>query len=254
MSDPFQTDPSEQITEVKFEELVGEGKRYRDPDAVAKAVAEKDRFIEQLKREAAEARQSAVQANEALAKRQNEAEFLDRMERLARGNSLEPQNPSEAPGVAPTAVTPEDIEKIIEEREAKRTREANLSMALSKLQETFGDDYKRHVQKQALALGMTTAQLTDMAGSSPQAFLRLVGAEGQRQTNQNDVFSPPPRTQVITQSAQQGQVKDYRYFSKLRQEKGEGWYFSLPVQKEVWEQAKTLGGDPVSKTGFWQGT
>jgi hypothetical protein len=81
-----------------------------------------------------------------------------------------------------------------------------------------------------------------------------VGADGSNQplVNPNDAFNPPPRSSLQSSITPSGNVKDYSYFSRLRQEKGEGWYFSLPVQQEIWEQAKRQGGDPVSKTGFYK--
>jgi hypothetical protein len=231
-------DPTETVTETKFEDLVGEGKKYRDNDAVAKAIAEKDRFIERLKAEAAEAREAAL-------KRANEKEFLDRLETLSRGKSPEPGNQPPTEGTQTTAVTPETIEQMLEAREAKKAREANLNTAISKLQETFGDDYKRHVQRQAQSLNTTTTELTELASKSPAAFLRLMGVDGQQ--NKSDAFSPPPRSSVSVQPGSVSNVKDYNYYAKLRQEKGESWYFSLPVQKEIWEQSKALGDSFLPK-------
>jgi hypothetical protein len=241
--DPFETDPSETPNvEVKFEDLVGEGKKYKDPEAAAKAIVEKDRFIERLKQEAAEAREAAQ-------KRINEEEFLTKLEALSRGKSPDAGNQPPADGTQTAAVTPEAVEEIINKREAARKRQANIEAVTSKLQETFGDDYKRHVQKQAQALGTTTAELTELAAKSPQAFLRLVGAEQAQRSD--DAFSPPPRSS-LSPPPSSGTTKNYSYYQRQRVEKGEGWYFSLPVQKEIWEQAKALGGDPESRTGFFK--
>lgn len=231
MPDPFELDPTETPT-IKFEDLVGEGKKYRDQDAVAHAIAEKDRFIERLKQENAEAREAAQ-------KRANEEEFLTRMETLSRGKSPETRDPPSTEGTQTTAITPETIEQMLEAREAKKARETNLSTSLQKLQETFGDDYKRHVQKQAQSLNTTTAELTELASKSPAAFLRLMGIGEQTKA---DAFSAPPRSSMTVQPGTvNSNTKDYAYYAKQRLEKGEGWYFSLPVQKEIWEQAKALG-------------
>lgn len=249
MSDAFQDDNSEIVP--KFEDLVGEGKRYRDNEAVAKTIVEKDAYIKRLEAEAAEAREAAKTASEALSKRTNEADFLDRLEALSRGTQpdADPQGGREV--AQPAAVKLEDIEDLIEKREAAKNRKANLDVAVVKLQEAFGDDYKRHVQKQALALGMTTAQLTEMAGTSPQAFLRLVGVE-QRHTDVIDASPPRSSIQAPLMTQNPGSEKTYSYYSKLRREKGETWYFSLPVQKEIWENAKRLGGTPEDRTGFYK--
>lgn len=234
MSDAFETNEPLDTPEVKFDDLVGEGRKYRDQDAVAKALTEKDRFIAQLQRENAEAR-------EAIQKRINEQSFNDRLERLNARSPDEQQDPPapqqgrEAPAVT---VTPETIDKLLDEREAKKKAEANLEVAVHRLKELYGDDYKRHVAKQAQGLGITTADLTALASRSPDAFFRAIGVEANQR--QVDAFSAPPRPSV-TAPATAGSQKNYQYYSKLRQEKGEAWYFTPQVQNEIWNAVKTLG-------------
>lgn len=225
--DPFATNEPVLDPEKNYlEDLVGDDKKYKTPEDLAKAAVHKDLFIEQLKRENAEAR-------EALAKRINEEEFLKKLEQVARPKSPEPQDPPVTPRDEPvaSAITPDKIEEILDQREAKRTREANLSSVTSRLQELYGDDYRSRVQSQAKALGVGTDFLTDVASKNPQAFYRLLGLDQKRE----DSFSPPPRPSLQTSTGPNtAGRKDYNYFKKLRQEKGDGWYFSLPVQQEIW--------------------
>lgn len=210
-------------------ELVGEDKKYKTPEELAKAAIHKDNFIEQLKRENAEMR-------DAIAKRSNEEEFLKKLEQVARPKSPESQDPPvERRDEQVSAIKPEDIERIIEEREVKRQREANLKVVSERLQELYGADYRSRVQSQAKALGVGTDFLTDVAAKNPQAFFRLVGLEEQKKKT-DDVFTAPPRSSFSTPP--KTTVKNYEYFKKLRQEKGDGWYFSLPVQQEIWTAAK----------------
>ncbi len=238
MSDAFEIDPSEHTPEVKFEDLVGDGKKYRDQEAAAKAIVEKDRFIEQLKRETAEMR-------EAIAKREKESAFIDKLEALTKAKSPDAQEPPAHDGTdtGATAVRPEDVEKILEAREAKKRREDNLGSAINRLQELYGDDYKRHVSRQAQSLGMTTQELTDLAARSPDAFFRTLGVDTARQT---DAFTAPPRSSMSPPPAQAG-VKNYAYFDKLRAEKGETYYFSPTVQNEMWNSLKQLGEEAFYK-------
>jgi hypothetical protein len=231
MTDVFAGEDLPVETEQKFEDLVGEGKKYKDQDAVAKALMEKDRFIEQLKQETAEARR-VIKQNE------NEKSFLERLEAA----SLQPPKPQDPPvkpqgsedGHRSSGMSPEDVEKLIEQREAKRQREANLNESVAKLRETFGDNYKSRVQTQAKALGVGTDFLTDIAATNPQAFYRLMEMD---KREERDAFAPPPRSTTAPLSENSGR-KDWEYFRKLRQEKGESWYFSVPVQQEIWRLAQ----------------
>lgn len=213
------------VPDVKYDDLVGEGKKYKTNDDAAKALAHKDQYIKRLEQENAEAREAA-------ASRMNEEDFLKKLEEVTR-KSPEPREQPVVQRDEPekSAVTPEDIERILETREAKRQREANLSSVTTKLQETFGDEYKSRVQSQAKALGVDTSFLTDVAAKNPTAFYKLMGLDSQ--TRREDTFAPPA-TRVTTVLPSHSGVKDYNYFRKLRQEKGEGWYFSMPVQQDIW--------------------
>lgn len=227
------TPPEVDDTINHFEVLVGEGKKYVDQNALAKAAVHKDQFIEQLQRENAEMR-------ETIQKRSNEEEFLSKLEKIAQPKSPEPQNPPVERRDAPaqSALSESDIERIIEEREAKKTRDANLKTALSKLQEVYGDNYKSRVQSQAQQLGVGTDFLTDVAAKNPQAFFRLLGLE-QPRVRSEDIFSAPPKTQVNSTTAPSvSNRKDYNYYKRMRDEKGDGWYFSQQVQQEIWRAAQ----------------
>jgi hypothetical protein len=228
---PFEGTVTPAPASVKFDDLVGEGKKYKTTDDAAIAIMEKDHFIEQLKRENAEMR-------EASSKRMNEEEFLAKLAQATAPKTPEPQDPPVERRVeqVASAVTPEDIDKIIDQREAKRSREQNLNSVVDRLQELYGDEFKSRVQSQAKELGVGTTFLTNIASENPQAFYRLMGIEAPKR---QDTFSPPPPTRVNTANqTQPSGKKDYGHFQKLRSEKGDGWYFSIPVQQEIWQAAK----------------
>lgn len=228
-----QIDPEDEIQtpDVKYEDLVGEGKKYVDNDTVAKALVHKDSFIEQLKRENAEARK-------ALQERINMEQFLAKLEAAKAPTPKEPPTPGDTSQEKPaSAVTHDDIARMLEEREAKSKREANLRTVEDKLRETLGSDYKRRVQEKALALKVDTKWLTDVASRNPDAFYELMGLNRQQPA---DGFSPPPRS-ALTAPPSQSNKKDYAYWQKVLREKGEGHYFSIPVQQERWKALQEMG-------------
>lgn len=236
MSDLFQADPSDTVIDTtvkKFEDLVGEGKTYLDNDAVAKAIAEKDRFIEQLKRENAEARETAKS-------RLNEDQFLDKLEQR-----LKPQSPQVAPQEdragqgEHTGVKPEDVVALIEQREVTKRREANLELVSQKLQGVYGSDWKNQVANQARQLGVSTTWLTNLASESPQMFYNAIALKEQTPVP----GMAPPRSTLSTPMASNANLKDYAYWQAQKKEKGEHWYFSTQVQQQVWKEVKALGED-----------
>lgn len=212
-------------------DLVGEDRKYKTPQELAKAAVHKDQFIDQLKRETAELR-------EALNKRINEEEFLRKLEQVSRPKSPDQQDPpvERRDEPAKASLTVEDVDRIIAEREAAARANANLKQVEERLRQVFGDDYRARVQSQAKSMEVGTDFLTDVAKKNPQAFYRLMGLDGN--TQKADAFSPPPRPSMSTPSGTQSGKKDYNYYKKLRDEKGDSWYFSIPVQQEIWKTAK----------------
>ena len=171
----------------KFEDLVGEGKRYSDNDAVAKAIAEKDRFIEQLKREAQEAREAIASRPPAVDRTQ---EILDQLEALKNREPVtgrELTEPTERTEVK--SLTPDDIERILAEREAKTRRVNNVNTVKAKLVELYGDKYGDAVKLVADKNGLSAQALDNLAAQSPQLVLNLF-----EQPKTDRGFSPPTST------------------------------------------------------------
>jgi hypothetical protein len=249
MSDAFQIDQNETVLDESkkyYEELVGEGKKFKDPEALARSKAEADQFIARLLQEKRE-------LEESLAKRNNEDDFLDKLKAVTRPQSEPDQDTKPDAGTREAAVDPQAIEALVEkkltEKQAAAERKANLEKVFSKLEETYGANFKARVQAQARELGVGTDFLTDVAARTPDAFYRLMGLDQpQRPT---DAFAPPPRSTAGTGSSQVGQ-KNYQYYQQQRREKGDHWYFSIATQREIWEQAKAQGGNPDEHTGFYK--
>lgn len=232
MNDVFKTDGNE-VIENAYETLVGEGKKFGDNESLAKAKIESDRYIARLLQEQAEMR-------DALQKRINEEEFLTKLESLSR-KSPEPATPPVERDVPAVSITPDTIEDIIEKREAIKARNTNLNEVEKKLQEVYGDEYKRRVQTQAQQLGVGTDFLTDVAGKNPQAFYRLMGID---QNTQPKESVAPPRSTVTGLSPSAVTDKGrYAYWAEQRRQKGDGWYFSTGVQQQLWNELTRVGED-----------
>lgn len=231
------TETDEDTVTVAFEDLVGEGKKYKTNEDAAKALVEKDRFIERLKLEAKEAREAAQ-------KRIKEEEFLDRLERLATAKPPAEQDtkPEDRGVEQPSAVKPEDIDvmiaKRLEEAEAAKKRKDNLTAVETKLRETYGEAFRRHVQSHAQRLGVGTEFLTDVAAKSPEAFYNLLGLNAPAR-RPDDVA--PPRSSSYVPVTPGSNEKDYVYWREQRIKNGDAWYFDEKVQKQIWDTQKAMG-------------
>lgn len=214
-------------------ELVGEGKKFKDIQALARAKAESDAFIERLKAENAEMRASL----------RGEAkldEFFDKLKNIQNhsGNgstsntmSDEPATQKNSNNESKPALSVDDVNALLEQREQKRQEALNLEFAKTKLREAFGANAGSVLKTKAGELGMTEDQLDAMARTQPKAFLRLVEADKVSAPN-----SAAPRTQVNTAAIAKnanGEIRNNEYYRNLRRKIGDAAFFRPEVQKQL---------------------
>ena len=153
MSDLFK--PVDGVTvpdTVSFEDLVGDDKRFKDANELAKAKIASDAFIEQLKREAAELRKE-------LGSKATVDEIMTQIRGLSK--SVEPQPPVTPP------VTPQNdstnIQSIVAEMFSKTEAERRIAANKAKVEETlikkYGADAALHVSTKAKELNVPLAFL-----------------------------------------------------------------------------------------------
>ncbi len=223
-------------------ELVGEGKKFKDAAALARAKAESDAFIEQLKRENAEMRKS-------LSSEAKIDALLDQLKNFqsqpgGSANSGSNQTHESSPNMntsnnstQPEALTVDAVQKLLDEREAKRREDQNLAMAVSKAKEAFGANAKSVIEAKASELGMSYDELIATAKTRPQAFLKLVEATAPVNTVN------APKTQINSAGTKDpnGNIKNNSYYAKLRKELGNAEFFKPAIQNEMERMAKQLG-------------
>lgn len=212
--------------------FVGEGKKYADNDAVAKALVEKDNFITRLQEEA---RRKEEDLRTAL----NVQAFEDRMKALEAAQLTERTEPPVREVTAP--VTPVDMEatvqKVLAERERANTRSRNLIDVRDKLVSVYGEDFPSRVKARAAEIGMTLEKLNEMAAETPSAFYALIGMNAPRAA---DNVTPPAtqRNSAATQTV--SGVKNNAYYTNLRKT-NPSLYWTPAVQMEEYNELKRQG-------------
>ena len=215
-------------------EYVGEGKKFADAAALARAKAESDAFIKRILDE-------KRLLEEDLKTRTNYQEFIDQMKTVQKA-PVAPNQETPPVQVTPPSVEP-DLEKrvaeAIEKREADNTRTRNLIDVQQKLIETYGNDYANRVKSRAQELGIPVAWLNDAAAKSPQAFYAMIGLQKPQEPNTRQV---PSSVNTAAMMAPGSNTKNWAYYNNLRKT-NPVQYNSKQVQAEMWEQAKKLGPD-----------
>lgn len=215
-----------------LEALVGEGKKFKTVEDLAAAKIESDNFIEQLKREGAELR-TELQSRPTVDRSQ---EILDRLEALKK----EPV--TERPPITPEPERTEvktlslaDIERVLNEREQKKSAQANIEQVKAELSKKYGDQWSTHLKSTAEKLGVGAAFLDSIAAQSPAAFFRLIGESASSET----LFTPPASTVSPGFTPTAGTHQPKSYYEKLKATDKKK-YLSAEVQNKMYKDAMAL--------------
>jgi hypothetical protein len=228
------------------EALVGDGKKFKTVEELAKAKLEADRFIEQLKNENAGIRQE-------LSTRQTLEELMDKVssrERVPESTNTghnQSQGGGDGQNGASKAFTEEDIARLVEERlsasEKARVHTANLETVQKALVASFGSDYVTHLKAKASELGVSEEYLNTMAKETPKAFLKLVEVDGAPKGTTPALFSPPA-THGLPSSNKQGFTptgnRKQSWYEDLRK-RNPTEYWSPATQNRMHQEALSLG-------------
>lgn len=236
-------DQNQQITSYK-DHLVGEGKKFKDDEALARGKYEADNMIEVLKRQQDELRADYL-------KLRNEAEQRARLEeivaRLEGNNSnqsniqqnMNSNNPEN--NVQQPSFKPEEIESLVskklQEFETSRKEQQNFALAQTKLKETLGDNYQNVLKERIGDLGLTEDYVNDLARKAPNALIKLLAPAEQQES-----FQTPPRSNAKPeQFAPRGAEKrTWSYYQKLKTTDPKK-YYNPQTNVEMLNDMMTLG-------------
>lgn len=229
-SEPIQ--PSEDDNEITVETLVGEGRKYRDPNELAKAYSHADAAIERLKAQ--------------LAEKETEARVLRDLNE-ARQHGKPAEEPREEDRQKQPDLTPapksEDISELVRNELSKadqeRRRSDNINKAAETMNRRFGSPAKAQeaIRARAAELGVSFEWLRDAAAGSPTAFFATMGISETPSSSSTPSYSP----EVTRRDNDLGRgQKNFRYFEDLRKSSPKA-YFSPAVQAEMFAARRELG-------------
>lgn len=232
----------DQSTPEQFlEQVVGEGKKYSDVEALAKGAVHADEHIKKLEHELSELRED-LQTREGL------NEILTELRSSAGpGSSAEPNGDGEpAPEPAETP-NKEDIDKMIKESvseslteaQRKQLATANKTKFSERAFEVWGDDAPKKLEETIAGLGMSMEQVQALAEASPEAAIRVVGL-----TQQTRDSTSPPRSTVNLPNTPTDK-RDYSWWRKLRQEDPKSYHskeMSMKRHQDAIDQGSSFYG------------
>lgn len=219
-------------------DLVGEGRKFNDVEALAKGKLEADKFIEQMKQENA-----ALKAD--LEKQAYRLGVNDRLEEKASASTADLSDPNNNnSGTSDEANTQlgsseANIESLVEQtlrkREQKTVADSNIALVEAELEKAYGTEAAATVRQKSEELGLPLAELQGMAAKSPAAFMQLMGKPAPKA---NPLVQGSIRTEGSTMQA--SSEKDFGYYQRLRRENS-SLYYKPSTQRQMMADADRLG-------------
>lgn len=177
MFDEGETKPTEELkdeatTQPQQDDWLVVGERKYDKEAAVTKITHADNHIANLEKELADMRSQLE-----LTKAQKEA-------KEAMFNSQDKTQSSPQPIVQPTAdsangsQTPEllsQVEQILLAREQEQKKASNLEASVQAAKSVFGDAYQQKLEEIGSSLGLSKADIKELASSKPQVFRASFG-------------------------------------------------------------------------------
>ncbi len=204
--------------------LVGEGRKYKSVEDLAKAYLAADGFIEKLKEENGQLRTVA-----------EKAKTIDEV--LERISAKQPPKPDDTPKKAPEGMSAEHVAQIVRDQltgmETERTRVSNMVKSDELMKQLFGDKAKEVFDREANTPELRKT-LMALAATSPEKFVTLFKEETSSKGSQMDSKSSV-NTGALDGSAASGRAADSgtkEFYDTLRR-KDPKKYYSSAIQLQM---------------------
>lgn len=200
-------------------ELVGEDKKFKTVEDLAKGKHMSDSYITVLERRLDELSDEYKKVREENIAGPKLQELIDRMDQLQNNRQETPQKSNEA-AYDPKAVESLVSSQILKHEQTKKEQE-NYEAVRTKLVERFGNDYKTALKKQSDALGLSDEEVNSMARKNPALFTKTFDLNVAKTEN----FQTPPRSERRSDSfaPTSAEKRTWSYYVKLREKDPMAW-------------------------------
>jgi len=229
-----------QIDESKnyLEDLVGDGKKFKTAEDLAKGKFLADSYVKILERKLDEMRTDYLKVSEENKARAKLEELIDQM-----NNKTQQLTSSETPP-AKEVQTPslDQIESLVSNKisqvETQRKERENFNLVTNKLKEVYGNDYQLYLNKQTEDLGLSKEFVNDMARKHPSAFIKTFGLDATKSTEN---FQTPPRNNMGF-TPKLPEKRTWSYYQKMKQT-NPNLYYDPKISVQMQQDAIALGED-----------
>lgn len=225
-----------------LEELVGEGKKFKTVEDLARGKYEADRTILHKDKQFDLMRNDYLETKQDRDARANLAELIEQLkqqrQQITSSDTTQMRtNPDERePQEIDLTKVDERVATKLKEIELARKQEENVRQVDNKLREHYGENYKGTLKQQVDKLGLTQDFVNDLAKNYPTVLYRTLGLD---QQPPREDFQAPPRNQQVS-FAPNVQKRTWSFYEKLRKEQPDV-YWDPKTQTQLIKDSNTLG-------------
>lgn len=222
-----------------FDELVGEGKKFKTPEDLARSKAEADAYIQTIIRQKDEMTNDIKKLREEYQARASLEELIDQLKGQSDRHDDNPAVDDKEPSLDLTKIDSLVAQKIEDHQREQRER-SNFNQVQAKLVEQFGNSYSTVLKQKRDELGLTEEDVNTLARRSPTAFFNTFGLN---QRQQAETFEAPLQTQRRTdQFAPKTEKRTWSWYQKLKTE-NPNLYRDPRTQVQMHKDYASLGKD-----------
>jgi len=209
--------------------------KERGLDDLAKGKAHADRFIDFLEE-------------------QNKSLKTELDTRLTAEATLEemkkkgPEKSEVSEEVTTPGLKPEDLDSLVDKRISESRRQetvsANIAEADAKVKAVYGDKASEFIEGKCRELGLSKADLGEMAAKSPKAFLDLMGVSSKQEetTPAGSTSTINPEALANNSSGAEATPGTNKWYMIQRKE-NKAKFYSPAVQRRLFKDRERLGED-----------
>lgn len=220
-----------------FIEYVGEGKKYKTEQDLAKAYFHAESALRNREQRLDEMRQDYLKLREDNNSKASLQEMLDQYAKQQHASNIEPLVKDVEPKqIDIKSLLAEELPTHLKAYEAQRKQEENYNLVKAKLKERFGNNYRSTVQEQIEALGISEEDLNTLARKSPPLLFKALGMDAQSTVTD----TAPPRSNNTFRPKVESKHKPMSYYQELRKQKPK-IYYDPAIAKQMDIDCQALG-------------
>lgn len=194
-----------------FNELVGDGRKFKTQEDLARSKFFSDMHVDRLERE-----NSLLREDNDTLRQENfaKARMEDLYNQTMRARQTAPQPTANQTPSFDVSLLKQAIREELRETQQQQMMQANFNQVQSKITEKLGPNYQTALRSKIEQLDLTPSEADDLARRKPTTFIKMLGLDESRPV---ESFQAPPVPNNQFQPAPT-EKKTWSYFQKMKKE------------------------------------